>query len=79
MAWTNVDLSSKMFCEIHLTAILQGVFMNVIHHMCWVTTLTLPNQVTCSCGAIYVFLCLGPANERRRYFLTTSLIGWTRT
>ena len=23
-----------------------------------------------------LFLCLGSANERRRYFVTTSLIGW---
>ena len=27
----------------------------------------------------YVILGLRPANERRRYFVTTILIGWTQT
>ena len=32
--WTNVDLSSKVPCDIQLRAISQEVFMNKIRNMC---------------------------------------------
>ena len=31
---TNIDLSSKVFCDIHLRAISQEVPINQIHNMC---------------------------------------------
>ena len=34
IAWTNVDLSSKVFCGIPLRAISQEVLMNLTHCMC---------------------------------------------
>ena len=41
--WTSVDLSSKMFCGIHLRAISQEVLMNLISNMCSeITLLNLP-------------------------------------
>ena len=33
ITWTNVDLSSKVFCGIHLRGISQEVLMNLIHNM----------------------------------------------
>ena len=33
--WMNVDLSSNMFCGIHLRAILQEVLMKIICKMCY--------------------------------------------
>ena len=33
ITWTNVDLSSKMFCGIHLKAISQEELMSLIHHI----------------------------------------------
>ena len=42
---------------------------------------TIPPLVFPSAGKTYSGLILGlrPANERRRYFVTTSLIGWSQT
>ena len=40
ITWTYVDLSSKIFCVIHLRSILQGMSMNLIHNMCSGTTLS---------------------------------------
>ena len=33
ITWSKFDLSSKMFCVIHLTAISQELFMNLIRNM----------------------------------------------
>ena len=37
------------------------------------------HQVNSSNGIVGLILGLRPANERRRYFVTTSLIGWAQT
>ena len=37
ITWTNVDLSSKMFCGIHLRVISPGVLTNLIRNM-WTKT-----------------------------------------
>ena len=34
-AWTNADLSSKVFCDIHPRAISQEVLLNLICKMCF--------------------------------------------
>ena len=34
ITWSNVDLPSKVSCGIHMRAISQGMFMNLIHNMC---------------------------------------------
>ena len=39
ITWTNIDLSSKVFCGIHLGAISQKVYMNLIHNICSEITL----------------------------------------
>ena len=38
-AWTNVDLSPKVFCGIRLRAISQEVFMNLSRNMCSAITM----------------------------------------
>ena len=39
ITWTNIDLSQKEFCGIHLKAISQKVLTNLIHNMCLEITL----------------------------------------
>ena len=41
--------------------------------------LTLPCLLTCLGPVSWLILGLSPANERRCYFVTTSLIGWAQT
>ena len=33
ITWTNIDISSKVFCCIHLREISQEVLLNLIHNM----------------------------------------------
>ena len=56
ITWTNVDLSSKVFCGIHLRPISQEVQMNLIQNMCSEITplILLPHlpgatELTCFC------------------------------
>ena len=45
----------------------------------WCARKTQPKDISCNMGLTGLILGLRPANERRRYFVTTSLIGWAQT